>query len=276
MRLKAGQMSDPDQVSNYNTFQRPKRPKKKAKKTAWSSISRHSSSSSFFGNSPTESDEVSILMPQSIKKGQSSSSSDEGHSKATQGEDFYTLNDVGSENHIPILRTTRDFRTTGMKEMVVGMVLSILSGMFMIAATSIDKYLEVKVSPWHVVFAVGLAHFFIGFPLHVASTIADCRNPYASSFTGRCHFGMFILGPEELRTKVIVQGILGTMAAYGIYHAADHVDIGQSEAVFYSAPLMTMIFSICLLGEPVKLYRSGSHSYDLGCNLHDLQPYFAD
>ena len=67
--------------------------------------------------------------------------------------------------------------------------------------------------------------------------------------------GTSLLGPRESRWQVYFQGFFGGLLLLAVFVAVKNVPLGSASAIFFCTPIATFVFAICMLKEPLKLYR---------------------
>ncbi|KAF4649860.1 hypothetical protein FOL47_001675 [Perkinsus chesapeaki] len=58
------------------------------------------------------------------------------------------------------------------------------------------------------------------------------------------------LGPPGLRSFCLLRGFLGAFANFLLYYAISAMPVADANAIFFTNPLFTMLYAICLLKEP--------------------------
>ena len=124
------------------------------------------------------------------------------------------------------------------KEACFGVALVVIAGLSFTLANVIQKLIDPQLNFWHLLFFRAVAQTVV-----MAADVARKRMriwPALSALD---------------RLKLVGQGVLGGCLLLCIFIAIKNVPLGNASAIMFTTPFWTFLFAVCMLGEPMLIYR---------------------
>lgn len=119
--------------------------------------------------------------------------------------------------------------------MYLGYLFSILAGIIFTASNVLVKLVP-RLDPWLLLLFRAILQLALMVPVMAYSRAS-------------------VLGPSEHRIKIYFQGVIGGLLPVAIYFAVRRLPLGDAAAIFFSAPVVTLVLSCIILREHCGIYR---------------------